>query len=536
MRTVNVRRLAGAVCMATAVVLTGCGGGGGGGTATDSRPVIGVSYMTGTYRPSPQYQNQCAAPRSGTDPNTGLAYPDQSGSTLAEQLWLRSWTNELYLWYSEVPDINPAGYSTLNYFALLRTSAVTPSGSPKDKFHFTYPTSVWESLSQSGVQAGYGVEWALIAATPPRKTVVAFIEAGSPAATANIVRGAQVLTVDGVDLATGNADSLNAGMFPKNAGESHTFVILDLGAPVSRTVTMVSGNITSTPVQNVKTVTSNSSVVGYMLFNELIATAESELIAAVNQLKTATISDLVLDIRYNGGGYLDIASELAYMIAGATRTNGRAFDRVQFNSKYTTTDPVTGQTLTPTPFHNISQNFSVPGGQALPTLNLSTVYVLTSAGTCSASEAVINGLRGVGVQVIQIGSTTCGKPYGFYPQDNCGTTYFSIEFKGVNDAGFGDYTDGFSPNNTTTNAGALVPGCSVGDDFTHALGDPLEGLFAAALNYRMTATCPVASGFAPEAMAMALDKSSTGQPAEIDLPAVGGAIVKPPIRENRWYR
>ena len=63
--------------------------------------------------------------------------------------------------------------------------------------------------------------------------------------------------------------------------------------------------------------------------------------------------------------------------------------------------------------------------QPLPTLDLSRVYVLTSAGTCSASEAIINGLRGVGVQVIQIGGTTCGKPYGFYPPDNCGTTYFA---------------------------------------------------------------------------------------------------------------
>ena len=58
--------------------------------------------------------------------------------------------------------------------------------------------------------------------------------------------------------------------------------------------------------------------------------------------------------------------------------------------------------------------------------------------TCSASESIINGLRGVNVQVIQIGSTTCGKPYGFYPEDNCGTTYFSIQFKGVNAAGFGE--------------------------------------------------------------------------------------------------
>jgi hypothetical protein len=73
------------------------------------------------------------------------------------------------------------------------------------------------------------------------------------------------------------------------------------------------------------------------------------------------------------------------------------------------------------------------------------------------------------VQVYLIGSTTCGKPYGFYPTDTCGTTYFSIQFRGENDAGFGDYSDGFSPANAGSNAGTLVAGCSVADDFSHEL-------------------------------------------------------------------
>ena len=96
---------------------------------------------------------------------------------------------------------------------------------------------------------------------------------------------------------------------------------------------------------------------------------------------------------------------------------------------------------------------------------------MTGGMTCSASESIINGLRGVNVQVIQIGSTTCGKPYGFYPEDNCGTTYFSVQFKGVNAAGFGDYTDGFAPNNRTAAGGERLPGCSVRDDFGFALGN-----------------------------------------------------------------
>ena len=116
----------------------------------------------------------------------------------------------------------------------------------------------------------------------------------------------------------------------------------------------------------------------------------------------------------------------------------------------------------------------------------------------------LHGLRGVGVTVVQIGSQTCGKPYGFYPEDNCGTTYFSIQFKGVNALGFGDYTDGFVPQNATAqNGGVPLPGCSVADDFGHALGDPAEARLAAALSYIQSGSCPSPSGLgAPGTVSM----------------------------------
>ncbi|MGH8232438.1 MAG: S41 family peptidase, partial [Steroidobacteraceae bacterium] len=235
-----------------------------------------------------------------------------------------------------------------------------------------------------------------------------------------------------------------------------------------------------------------------------IATAEGELIDAISQLSAAGVTDLVLDIRYNGGGYLDIASELAYMIAGPGPTAGQTFDLQAFNDQYPTINPVTGQALTPTLFHSSSLGFSATpvAGTSLPYLGLSRVYVLTGPGTCSASEAIINGLTGVNVQVIQIGSTTCGKPYGFYPQDNCGTTYFSIEFQGQNAAGFSDYPDGFTPQNSLTLTSAVLPGCSVADDFSHALGDPAEGRLATALALRAGQTCPTPpTGLAPPVVA-----------------------------------
>ncbi|MEY2953592.1 MAG: hypothetical protein RLZZ401_1679, partial [Pseudomonadota bacterium] len=394
--------------------------------------------------------------------------------------WVRSWIDETYLWYAEVPQLSAASYSTaVDYFAALKTPAKTASGKDKDHYHFTYSTADWVALSRSGVMLGYGIEWQLLSASPPRSIVMAQVAPGSMADRAGLARGATVLSVDGVDLVNGSdVATLNAGLFPVTVGEQHSLVVRDTGSSTARTVTLTAGAMTMVPVQNVKTFDTASGAVGYLLFNDHIATAEGLLVAAVQQLQAANVRDLVLDMRYNGGGYLDIAAELAYMVAGSTRTTDQVFERLTFNDKnpFKLTDADTV-----TPFYTQSQGFSVPSGQTLPSLGLSRVYVLTSASTCSASESVINGLRGVGVEVNLVGATTCGKPYGFIPKDNCGTTFFAIQFKGVNQLGFGDYSDGFSP------------ACRVSDDFNHALGDPLEGQLAAALRLRTGGVCPAAA-------------------------------------------
>ena len=523
-------RLAGALGRVVVVIaflsLCACGGGSGSADLGSSGGSGSTSTWTaGVFKPSSDFAARCASPRSGNDPATGKPYPDMQGSALSENNWLRSWTNELYLWYDEVTDVDPSLYSTPDYFQQMMTFQTDAEGEPKDKFHFTYATSTWESLSQSDIEPGYGVQWVLLAATPPRQLVVAYTTANTPAATANLARGAQILAIDGVDLVNANdqasVNTLNAGISPATVGESHTFTVQDSGATTTRTVTLTSVNVTENPVPLVTTVPTSTGTVGYMVFNDQQATAEAGLIAAVNQLRAANITDLVLDIRYNGGGYLDIASEFAYMIAGPSPTAGATFYSQQFNGKNPSTNPVTGEPLTPLGFHTQSQGFSVTAGQNLPTLNLSRVFVLTGPSTCSASEAVMNGLQGVNVQVIQIGNTTCGKPYGFYPQDNCGTTYFSIEFRGINAQGFGAYPDGFTPVSSLVAAnGAMLPGCQVADDFTHALGDPAEGRLSAALGYRANGTCPAQSS-----------SPSSAKLARRPLWATDGPVVRQPARE-----
>jgi hypothetical protein len=497
-----------ALIFAFGLSLQACGGGGtssGGSVGTAPPPpppaASGPTWTRGTFEAESTFINQCAAPRTGTNPATGQAFADRAGSVLLENHWLRSWSNNTYLWFDEINDQDPAGFSDRkSYFDVLKTTAITASGANKDRFHFSIDSAEYQQQVSSGASAGYGVQFALIATSVPRDIRIAFTEAGSPAATANLERGAVILTVDGVDAVNGgtqaDVDVLNGALFPSAAGESHTFIVRDVGSATNRTITMVSEIVTSDPVNVAKTMDFAGGKIGYLHFTTFgTVIAEEALIDAFTQFSNDGISDLVLDLRYNGGGFLDISAQLGFMIAGAARTNGKIFDKTVFNSKHLTTNPVTGNPLTPTPFHATSRGFSVDAGQALPELALNRVFILSTSGTCSASEAVINGLRGIDVEVILIGSTTCGKPYGFFATDNCGLTYFSIQFKGENEKGFGDYTDGFTPLDAAT-GGEFITGCEIGDDFDHLLGDESEDQFAAALEYMQTGACPAAKGTA----------------------------------------
>jgi carboxyl-terminal processing protease len=520
-----------------AVLLASCGGGGDSSGNPPPPPGNGFTYVPGQFAAASTFAAQCKTPRTGTNPETNRPYPDRAGSTTAENYWLRSWTNDLYLWYSEVPDRDPAlTNDTETYFDMLKTSATTSTGAPKDKFHFTYNSADWYALSTSGASVGYGIDWEVVAPAPPRSVLVRFVEPGSPAATAGIVRGMKLLLADGVDVVsdgtTAGVDKILEAMFPSATGGVHTMRFSVTSGALTN-VTLTSGTVTADPVPMATTVTAISGAkVGYLLFNTHIATAEARLISAINTLKAAAINDLVIDLRYNGGGYLDIAAELAFMVAGPTQTAGKTFELVQFNSKHPVTDPVTNTPIAPVRFYTTSQGFpGTPSGTALPTLNLSRVYVLTTAETCSASESLINGLKGAGVAVYQIGVTTCGKPYGFYPQDNCGTTYFSIQFRGVNHVGFGDYAEGFAANRAPGigDPQANLPGCAAKDDLGHALGDPAEELLRVAVTYRENGTCtpilPLGAGNGVQAMAVA---SGEG----------GAALLPPPQpwRENRILR
>ena len=481
--------------------LTACGGGSDGDSS--NRLVS-----------SQQYAQQCAP----TNPYAST----HSGSLTIEKQWVRAYLGDAYLWYDEVPDVtaSAAQYSSTadvygslyNYFQALKTPKLTPSGARKDQFSFILQTATSDALFESGVEAGTGVNWRMQSSTAPRGLRVSFVTPGTEAANKGVLRGDTLVTVDGVSADTETSAGvgvLNAGLFPSDTGGTHTYVFSRAGVgQVSVSLTIAA--ITSKPVLNYSVVDTGSGKVGTIVFTSHVAPAEAQLIEAISSLKAQGATDLVLDLRYNGGGYLYIASELAYMIAGPARTSGQVFEKLNYNAKRTSDNA-----QAPYPFQSTST-----ANAALPTLDLSRVYMLTTDDTCSASESVINSLRGVGVDVRQIGSTTCGKPYGFAAQDNCGISYFPIEFQGVNAQGFGDYADGFTPNGSGATG---IAGCAAADDFTQPLGSASEGMLKAALDYRANGTCPAASSQeSPKALSLASGR--------------GAALRGRPLLSNRFLK
>ncbi|WP_332814158.1 S41 family peptidase [Ramlibacter sp.] len=252
----------------------------------------------------------------------------------------------------------------------------------------------------------------------------------------------------------------------------------DLMQGVASASSVVADYPASKPVPLVRKLLSNTGrKVGYVLFNEHSRGAQDALITAFTSLRDAAVQDLVLDLRYNGGGFLYVAQAAAAMVAGPS-IEGEVFESVRYNARRSA-ESAAGTFIFST--RVLSAETTYPRDHPLPQLNLPRLYVLTSQLTCSASESIVNSLRGIGVQVILVGDRTCGKPYGFHRKDNCGQAYFPIEFQVYNAQGYGDYTAGFPVQ------------CPVQEDPRTALGAPEEPLLAAALAHIDTGRCPPAS-------------------------------------------
>jgi hypothetical protein len=241
-----------------------------------------------------------------------------------------------------------------------------------------------------------------------------------------------------------------------------------------------------TPVQSGQVVFSpNGRRMGYVFVKDMISQVATPLSSVMTNFRNQGIQELVLDLRYNGGGLVSMGGTVASYGAGNIGA-GQVYTRLLYNDKQSA--------------NNETFRFGNPGAWA----GFTKVYVLMGERTCSASEQVINGLRGVGVEVVAVGDVTCGKPVGFLPSDDsCGTTYSIVNFEGVNAQNQGRYFDG------------LAPTCAVAEDFTRPIGSTDDPLLVAAAHYIDNGSCPVA-------LTREAAQSRSGAPRRANTGADGG--------------
>ena len=408
-------------------------------------------------------------------PGAGALISDWSEASCTDKRqknWVRSWLNENYLFYRDAPlaSIDPNTYTnTVGNLFLDYTVRGVPS---KDRFSFVLTQAEADAVFQSGTATNVGFTLRRDA-NNGGIIRIAYVDPNGPAAAAGFARGMVLATIDGVATSFSIPAALSDKLFNSAAGTSSEVGVQDtLGGPV-RTLTVASATFGTSPLIVDRVLSATTT--GYLAYNSFATpVGELQLADAFKRFAAAGVTDLVVDLRYNGGGFLDIAAQLGYMVAGQVQSSGKVFETLAFNDKRSAENLNIGFVSTVTSFFGNSAR----AGEPLSALNLRRVSVLTTGSTCSASESFISALRGIDIDVVLVGGTTCGKPYGFTQANNCTLAFFGIEFEGRNDKG------------VVTPITGIPATCAATDDLDHALGDPAERMLATAISYQLAGRCP----------------------------------------------
>lgn len=394
----------------------------------------------------------------------------------AQKDWLRAYMQDWYLWSGSAPNPEPGGYPTLAaYFEALQFQGA--GAVPADRWSYLQDSASYNQFFAEGRTMGYGIFVNGLELELPLR--IRMVEPQSPAAAAGLQRGDLIVSVNGrsaADMVAANDFSVFSAA---KEGDVLTLVIERGGVQSTAGVTATTYSLTPVPVAQVLTLADGTKA-GYVVLKDFITQAEAPLAAALADFRAANATELIVDLRYNGGGRVSTANALASQIAGAAH-QGKTFTQLRYNAAHQAS--------------NSTFVFAAAPGPAF-----GRVVVLTGPRTCSASELVVNGLK-PHVQVVTVGGTTCGKPFGFNPVESCSTTFSAVNFQAYNAADQGDYYDGIAPT------------CAAADTFTGALGDPAEALTAAAAGYLESGSCAIA-GSAETKRALAARARRGSEPGE----------------------
>lgn len=372
--------------------------------------------------------------------------------------------NQYYLWQADVPNLADnrfANQQALNSFLrvsskpedlfknlLNKPESKFPNGGAIDRFSWIVDDYTVLEQELQGTSKSSGIDFRLTRISKNSDDLVGYVRyilPNSDASSKSIKRGDLFTGINGTKLTVSNYRSLlSLDSYTLNMADINDKIITPNGKSVLLTKTILDEN----PVYINKVIVSGSHKIGYLMYNGFYANYDLQLNTAFAQFKSQGVTDLVLDLRYNGGGSVQTATYLASMITGQFK--GQIFSKQKWNDKINAYFATEDSELL---YDRFTDKI---GATSINSLNLTRLYVLTTDGTASASELVINGLKPY-INVVQIGDKTVGKNVGSitlydsetFNKKNVNPSHkYAMQplvLKIVNASDFGEYTDGLQP-------------------------------------------------------------------------------------------
>ena len=355
---------------------------------------------------------------------------------------------DIYYWNTELPTVNAASFDSPE--ALLEAVRYRPLD---ERYSYIGSRAAEEAFYSDSQFIGFG----FANGYDGRGLKVLQVFPDSPASETGLRRGDRIVAIGGQSvIALATSGQLGAALGPSEDGFEMAFRYERLdGTIVDARMTKRAVTIPTVSVLNVYEV--DGRKVGYLFFRNFVEPSRAALDEAFTALRDVGATELVLDLRYNGGGLVSIAQHLSSLIGGA-RTEGQVFAEYFHNSRNA--------------FRNQTTRFEGKPN----TLNLQRLVVITTGGSASASELVINALRPF-IPVVTVGETTYGKPVGQYGLTFCDKVLYPVAFTLRNANGQGDFFNGIAAD------------CGAADDADRQLGDAAEASLAEALHVIRTGQC-----------------------------------------------
>ena len=354
--------------------------------------------------------------------------------------------NQFYLWYNLMPVVVKTDYKTP--YELLKALEYKTL----DRWSFMQTYDEYQAFSH-GSFVGHGISMGL---DPSNQVRIVSIYNNSPLYLNGVRRGWIVKKLNGTNLApifiAQDGTAYNQLIGQSQAGITNTFLFQTPAGKDSTIASTKAAFILNTVIR-ADTLHLKSGITGHLVFDQFIPPSNLELQTAFAFFSLSNITDLIVDLRYNGGGDLSVLQNMASYFVSSAKVN-TPFLKLTFNDK------------------NTVYNTSYPFKTVASSLSLKKLIVITTRGTASASEDFINGLKPVLDVVKTIGDTTNGKPVGMSGfQYKTKYVFWPITFNVVNSAGFGDFYKGIAPEK-------YVP-----DDFTRDWNDRNEACLKESIYY-----------------------------------------------------